>query len=76
MSYDAWKTTDPADRYLGRARGGPCPFRCLACGATGRGYMFKSAHFYATGHQFIVAKGDPRFYNPIPVSRPLDTREG
>jgi hypothetical protein len=50
-SYDAWKTTDPADRTLGRAKGQPEPFRCFDCAWTGKGYIARAAHVQKTGHR-------------------------
>lgn len=59
MSYDAWKTTDPADNELGRSRNQPTPYRCLDCHWTGKGAIAQADHYYATGHH-IVWYHDPR----------------
>jgi hypothetical protein len=51
MSFDDWKTTDPADRTLGRANGQPQPFCCHECAWRGKGYFDRSEHFRETGHE-------------------------
>jgi hypothetical protein len=61
MSYDAWKTTDPADERLGRSDGTPTRYRCLTCGWRGQGAIARATHWQRTGHRIIVPKGDPRF---------------
>lgn len=59
MSYDAWKTTDPADNALGRSRGEPIKFACLDCTWRGKGYTARGEHWRATKHQIVWAC-DPR----------------
>lgn len=60
MSFDAWKTTNPADNELGRSHNVPTPYRCCTCGWRGKGSIARSEHFYKTGHDLIVPKEDPR----------------
>lgn len=64
MSYDAWKTTDPADNTLGRSRNESTQYRCCTCGWRGKGSIARSEHFYKTGHELIVPKEDPRSETP------------
>lgn len=59
MSYDSWKTTDPADETLGRSRGQSESFACLECPWRGKGYQARSTHWYATKHKIVWAC-DPR----------------
>jgi hypothetical protein len=61
MSYDAWKTTNPADNALGRSSGAPTIYRCLTCGWKGRGSIARANHWQVSGHKLIVPKDDPRF---------------
>lgn len=68
MSYDAWKTTDPADRTLGRSGGVPTQYRCLACGWRGKGAIARAEHWKRTQHPYIVPKADPRFDQPATES--------
>jgi hypothetical protein len=60
MSYDAWKTTDPADNTLGRSHGTPTRYWCLTCGWRGEGSIARSNHWQKTGHPLIVPNDDPR----------------
>ena len=59
-SYDHWKTTDPADRELGRSRGTPVKYRCLDCPWRGKGSIARAQQFQATGHT-VLSADDPRF---------------
>lgn len=69
MNYDAWKTTDPADRALGRTNGHPVTYRCLRCGWRGQGSIARAEHHRRTnGHGIIVPKDDPRFNQPATES--------
>lgn len=62
MSFDAWKTTDPADATLGRSNGQPVLYRCLCCGWRGKGSIARAEHWRRfQGHGLIVPKEDPRF---------------
>lgn len=61
MSYDSWKSTNPADNELGQSHGHPEPYGCLDCAWRGKGYGAASAHFWAnTGHN-VKPLSDPRF---------------
>lgn len=60
MSYDAWKTTDPADRGLGRSNGQPVKYRCRDCAWRGNGSLARAEHYRQTGHTVLPAD-DPRF---------------
>lgn len=64
MSFDNWKTTDPADRTLGRSNGQPVRYRCLTCGWRGTGSIARANHFSCTQHTLIVPKDDPRYAQP------------
>jgi len=60
MSYDNWKTTDPADSTLGRSNGQPVKYRCLDCAWRGNGSIGRAQHWRATGHT-VLSADDPRF---------------
>lgn len=64
MSYDTWKSNNPADNELGRASGKPERIWCLTCGFRGKGALDRSIHYYQTGHTLIVPKDDPRYTQP------------
>ena len=59
MSYDHWKTTNPADSRLGRANGKPVAYACLECSWRGNGSLSRADHYNATGHRTTTAT-DPR----------------
>lgn len=61
MSYDSWKTTDPADATLGRSHGEPDHYVCLDCGWTGIGSIARAQHWgKRIPHHRIVWSKDPR----------------
>lgn len=67
MSFDSWKTTNPADNELGRSNGRPFRFRCLDCAWTGASPMARRHHWVVTEHR-IVYRDDPR---PSPMAPPI-----